>query len=719
MSLIKNASPEVILLGADDKSIRYVTPEPEPIPQHLPLFFMFAKKGTTARVLTGATKLPFLYSADSFDGNKPWFNHQTRFLRDIAGTGNVCMVERVVPTDAGVRSNAVIHIDVLATKVPNYTRTSQGDYVIDPSTNAYMVDATTPEIDGYKIKFIKEYDAVNDAERLGMLPSKNGTMTDGITTSMMYPIFEVKARYHGEYYNNIGFTINSLFKEEVDSKIVAATKSVPYSLSLYSRLDSKSSPVVTRSLFGEPSVNFTFKYKAINPNTDGRFDLEYVFDKMWYNETDSLKPLKYNDFEGLYFYRENFELVTKLFMSKEKDYVSTTEQTWYDGLDASTATWFDYTTTDATELLDENYIINPFVCKSSKNIKYFTLMQSDEIAVTTGTQKEVNLSTNTPIFLEAGSDGTMSNEMFESLVVGKMQEYLDPDSKVIDTAINVESVFYDSGFTLTTKKELVNFISVRKDTALIMSTHDAMLGERYLPLSDSRAIAVALKNRLKLAPESEYYGTSVARAMVVAGTGILRDLSTLERIPLNYEIAIKAAKMMGASTGMWKAVEIFDRYPGNALSYLIDPQPEFIPAGIKPTLWADGIVWAQPFDRSTYHFPQLQTIYENDTSVLNSFFTIMALCTVTKVGAEAWRNFTGSVKLTNGEFKEAVAEFVTKRLKDRFAGMFVTIPEVLITEEDELRGYSWRLINKLYGNNMKTKMVYSSQIFRLADLEAK
>lgn len=42
-----------------------------------------------------------------------------------------------------------------------------------------------------------------------------------------------------------------------------------------------------------------------------------------------------------------------------------------------------------------------------------------------------------------------------------------------------------------------------------------------------------------------------------------------------------------------------------------------------------------------------------------------------------------------------------KLLEDLFGTMTVMEPEVLITDEDELSGYSWRLNTKLYANNMK------------------
>lgn len=913
MSLIKNASPQVILLGADDKSTRTVYPSADPVPQHCPLFFIFARKGTTKKQLIGASKFTSLYGDETFDANDKYFNHATRFLQDIASTGNVCMVQRVVPDDAGVRANANIYIDVFETKVPNYLRKSTGDLITDPTTDQPKVDEKNPTIDGYKIRFIKET-ATDDSE-FGLLRSKTGTMSeeytytpeikeniqcklsdwtpvikvgdelpiysivgsqpvgeveyeiipgntniinfdnttlkylakgagktsvtikardsrkdiadedrkgeiefhlditvqeadlknkpttvltvDGIKqvltpdmtnmqltisdvtatisvndsnilkvdsvtkqitalkngqtevivkvpstadtaevqyiftvqskivpldpvtelkTSTMYPLFEAKAKYVGEYYNNIGFAIGSLFNDNADSKIISGTKSLPYKLGLYTRTSASSSPSVFRSLYGEPTVNFTFKEKAINPNTDARFDFEYVYANNWFNETDELKALKYFDYENIYFYRDNFELVTKKFLEKEKAYVSNTPQEWDDGELAATSSWFDFTTDDQEAIMEENYLINPLAAKSTKNIRYFTLMQSDLKSSYKEGQVEVTLNADTPIFLSGGSDGTLSNEKFEELVVAKMADYLDTDSEVHDLAINVESIFYDSGFTLDTKKSLVNFISVRKDTVLMLSTHDDSLGEKDLALSDARAVGTALKTKLKLAPESEYFGTGVCRGVVVLGTMKLRDGTTANRIPLSYELAMKAAKMMGASTGLWKQGEIFDNYPGNALNYGIEPTPGFIPAGIKPTLWSDGMVWVQPYNRSSYHFPAIQTVYDNDTSVLNNYFAMMALAELSKCADRVWRRFTGTSSMGDAEFLDAVTEYANNLLKDKFGTVVTVVPEAIMTDEDKQRSYSWQLVFRLYSSSLRSVMVAYSSVYNSSDL---
>lgn len=797
MSLFKNASPEVILLGTDDQSTRVLKPEPDLVPQHLPISYIFAKKGPGTRAVLGGAKMPSMYGSETFDTNDKWHNHATRFLVNVAGTGNTCMVHRLIPDDAGVRSNLALYIDVMPTQVPNYVRNSFGNYVVDANTGDYKVDAGTPTIAGYKIKFIKEFNPDTDND-LGMLITKAGTMSraaanddvkisftgdisgtftvgvtvtgdtsgatgvvesstfDGTNTnvimntvvgtfetsetvavsgtsttetinaidtnltdvvqSTMYPVLELKAKYHGEFYNNIGISINSLYNDNADENVMSGTKSMAYNLSLVERTDKNSSAQILRSLFGEPSVQFSLKDKAINPNTSARMDIEEIFAKNWFNETDPLKILKYNDYQGLHVYRNFFGPVLKMFMDTEKAHVSSVSTTWDDGLEASSLSWYDFSTDDQTLLDEETYLINMFSCKSTKNVNYFTVIPSDDTATVGANQKEVSMGSDTSIFLDGGADGSLTNGEYEKLVVREMQHYADSDSEYMDLAINVESMLYDSGFTLDTKKELTNFIGLRKDTNIALSTHDAELGEKDLPLSEARAVAVAIKTRLKLAPESEYFGTGVMRAVILAGTGALRDGSTSDRIPLTFELAVNSAKMMGAGNGNWKRNELFDKAPGNVIKQLVDLTPAFIPAGTKPTLWADGLVWAQPYDRIQYHIPGLQTVYDNDTSVLNSYFVTSACCTLSKIGAETWRNFTGSTDLTNAQFVDAVTEYVNGRLKDRFAGMFIVIPEVVITEEDELRGYSWRLVNKIYASNMKTKMVYSTVAYRSSDL---
>lgn len=200
-------------------------------------------------------------------------------------------------------------------------------------------------------------------------------------------------------------------------------------------------------------------------------------------------------------------------------------------------------------------------------------------------------------------------------------------------------------------------------------------------------------------------------------TGKLRD-GTENWIPLSYWLLVKAATMMGKSTGVWDEQSEFSNYPGNIINNLTDIQPAFIPAGIKPTLWDEGLIWAQPYDRSSFQVPALQTVYSNDTSVLNSYFPMMALCTINKIADKVWRECVGTANMTDSQF----IEFCTLKFQNKLDGIFgnivKAIPYVEIDEKDATRGYSWHAMVKLYGGVMKTVMTFQSQIYRFSDLEA-
>lgn len=724
MSLIKNASPQVILLGTEDKSTRVVTPDNEPLPQHLPLFMVFAKKGTTGRIIVDANEARLRYGDATFDANDKFYNHATRYLLAALGTPNKCMVKRIVPSDAGAKSNIAIYIDILESNIPNYIRNSYGKLVADVNTNDYKVDPINPTIPGYKIKFISEV-ATKDLD-FGKLEVKEGTQretvinADGSKTervSTMYPFLQAKASYQGEDYNNIGFTINSLTGDNFDSSLASKLKSYLYSFSLYTRTSSAASGSLYSSLYGETAVQFVFKEKAINPNTEARVDFEYMFANNWFNEKNNLMSTKPYDYEGIYIYHDYFNTVLKKLIAKEKAYVTLTETEWNDGESASTFGWYDFSTADSKKLDEEYGLLNPFTCRTSKDIKYFTFCIADENPTLAKNQKEINVTDTTPIYLNGGKDGTLSNEEFEAAVVSEMAKYLDTDSEYHDLAINVESVFYDSGFTLPTKKQLINFIAQRKDTSIALTTHDDSIGNKKLPLSEIRAIALALGNRIKLAPESTYFGTPVCRGTVIPFIGWLRD-GTENPVPGTYWLLTKAAKMMGKSTGKWDRSAIFDKYPGNLIDNLIDIHPAFIPAGIKPTLWDEGLVWAQPYNRDSYQVPAMQTVYDNDTSVLNSYFPMMALCYCNKVAAEVWRELTGTTDLTDAEFVELCTNKFNEKLNNIFDGIVTVIPVVEITAKDAQRGYSWTTTIKLYGGVMKTVMTHQIQAFRFSDLES-
>ena len=345
---------------------------------------------------------------------------------------------------------------------------------------------------------------------------------------------------------------------------------------------------------------------------------------------------------------------------------------------------------------------------SSKNVPYHSFLLE-----ATGADA-VRLSENSVVYATGGSDGTMNEELFADLVSEEVAEYANPNSQLLNAAVHCESVIIDSGFPLATKYELIKFIAIRKDTAVILATHD-VLGEVLTP-SEESSIAIALRTRLQLYPESEMHGTHVTRGMVVGHSGEFMDSKYPKRLPLTLELAKKAADYMGAGDGRWKSGLSFDSAPLSEVTSFKNVNATFKPDSVRNVDWKNCLVWVQSFKRRSVFFPALKTVYDDDTSVLNSFFTMMACVELEKVGFRAWQNFTGSDRRTNPVLKKDVEKYINDDIKDRFDGRFVIIPEVYFTLADVQRGYSWSTRIKIYAANMKTVNTFELEAYRRDDL---
>ncbi len=302
---------------------------------------------------------------------------------------------------------------------------------------------------------------------------------------------------------------------------------------------------------------------------------------------------------------------------------------------------------------------------------------------------------------------------FAELVAQRVSEYADPNSNLMDTAVHVESIIYDSGFAIETKMALCKFISERKDTAVVLSTYD--VDGEPMTAAQELSVAVALRTRLQSYPESEYYGTAVMRGVIVGRYGTLRNSQYGKKLPLTLELASKAADMMGSGNGIWNAELLFDKAPNNEVTMFDNVNVTYTPASVRNQEWEEGLNWVQSFSRKNLFFPAIKTVYDNDTSVLNSFFTMMACVELQKVGERVWREFTGSVALTDAQLVDRVNRRVEQLTVGRFASMFKIVPAAYISDADKARGYSWTLPIKIFANNMRSIMTLSVQAYRMSD----
>ena len=413
----------------------------------------------------------------------------------------------------------------------------------------------------------------------------------------------------------------------------------------------------------------------------------YLGDKFvdaYQNLADVRYPATYGDFGSMAIYQNNIDYLLGLFHDKEIPFVSETS--------------------DFTVDPEDKYLFNFLSGTNSIGIPYHSFQMVEDLDT-------VLMSEYANIYAAGGSDGTLNNDTYSQQVINHVKRYADKMDQLMELAVNVESIIYDTGFRLDVKKALCYFISQRKDTMVVLATHDG--SDRVLQPSEEQSLAVALRTRLQMFPESEYFGTPVTRGMVIGRSGLIRNAQYKKRMPLSYEVALKAAAYMGAANGIWKTGKHFDGAPGSVLDAMYDISIKWVPTSVRNRHWDVGLNWVQSYDRRSFFFPAFKTVYDDDTSVLNSFITVMACCQLNKVAHACWREFSGVSYLTNIQLLERVNNFVVNRTIGRFDNRFVITPAAYIDDMDALRGYSWHLPIKIYSPMMKTVMITNVTAFRI------
>lgn len=794
MATVNSSTPKFMSLGVKDESIVNVPVEAETPPQCVSLIYLYAQKGTTSRFFGNDAQAKECFGSETFSDSSKYFMHTTDLRNDLVAAGGYCVLQRVIPEDAGVRANVSVYMDVLETMVPNYKRNSTGMFFLAGGSTKEL-DDTTPYIPGFQIKWYKTAEKTKDADKLGGLVSKEGSMkkwkmatddtevhvteadsnnisgqasghnnwadktvytyasaedmwqptnetkrhkytvdgggnrtdegecdfdVDNTTASQMYPIFEARASYHGEWYNLLGFSIESLFGSYVNKKIVSETKNLPYSFHMQAKADAFSSPKYVTNLDGDTGTVITFQKNAINPSTGGNISFEECVDNGYYNETNANRKMKAREIEKIFFYRDNFESVLKRVVEKEKEYISRVAglDPWEDGLTSDTFSWFDFTTDDKVEILKEYGLINPFTCSSTQKIPFFTIGYNlNKPHATVADFTEINLTSNTGIFLMNGSDGTMSREAFEKLVVEDIKKYRDPDSLYMGLARNVESFLWDSGFEKETKEELSAFISVRKGTVYVSCTHYDSLDDQSLSLTDQKALGASLVSSIRLNADSEEYNTGTIRSAVIMGTG--RKEGSTKRHSLIKDIAVKTVKLMGGTDRRWKTEYIFDDGEHNVITDYIDISPVDIPESTKTVLHEAGLTYPEPYDRRLYYFPVVKTVYDNETSVASNYLNMLVLPFCERVAFEVHRELTGNTRLSPAAFLKKATDKANQKLSGAFGGYIQSIAEATMEEIDKAKGYVWRLTIKNYCNVNRTVQIYHTEFYRTSALETK
>lgn len=726
---INKATPRAILLGVDDQSTRALPLEPEQLPQHLPLVFLHTEKDEEMMIGSGASLISN-YGAKTFDPNSPFYNHQTALTEAILATGNQVMVKPIKLPGA---STATVRISV-ETVATTMTDSEGNESII--TRLIYHADQVTSAVTGAGMgqgTILAEYrngaeTTAVDGSLLSELKKEDGTVYSA--TSSLVPLFDLSVPYRGDAGNRVGFSIDAPIDTDpfpTNQALAETLDSFIYRLTMYQRPETSNTPKVVFNNYSSLSTDFVLKPHASDPNSGQEMSFEDIVIGMYATDGDAESGPRKAPFNNVVVYKDNIEAVARLIAGGYT----------VEGVDSAGAIQsFDVPGLWQTEeQVQENlYRINLFTGQSYDGVPYLNMTVNESVKF-----GGIRLGKNSVIYATGGSDGVP----YKNLAIDRMEtlrlydeevrnwctyDFVE-ENPVFDSAMYPFSTLWDSGFSMPTKLAMLLPMGRTKRVWVGLATHSVadyldpnateleFVELPQLTGSEEVSRASALRTAAAVYPESEIFGTPSMRAIVVGRSGKLLSGRVNTYLPLTLAVAAKVGAYCGAGNGVWNPDYAFDSGNNKRETMFTDVNVTYQSREVYNKSWDAGMIWVQQFDRSSRYFPAFQTVYPNDTSVLNSLFFIIAASYLERVCEIVHRVLTGDQKLSRDEFAEKSDQLIIELTEGKFDDRFMIKPRTFYTQADAIRGYSWTTEIRVYAENMRTVGTFSIIGQRMEDYE--
>lgn len=481
-----DSRPRSDLLGIKDESIRVPLLEEIVLPAHLPFTPLFTEKGDGLPHLVRSGSARLMYGDKTFDTLSKYFTHQTLYANLFMGNGNPTMMMRLIPEDAKTALFR-LYVEAITTVIPEYERDSNGQVKYRYNELNEREPIVVGEITGTRLVFhvnlnpgggnvplsarefkngavIEDY---RDGSELGTNGLPLGQVGNDFTSSTLYPIFDFRVSSPGEHGLNkaIRFGLpTTRSSSPLDLSTLYSTKSYIGRIGVARRSDDLAWWNGVENNYGLEMMDFSFKPGARTDRTKDQLNLEPIWTKA-FEQVDLNTPTVLPEFDDVYVYQDSIEtLLTRIITGTEgndaeMDYNS----------DRELAGGYPVNGTDAL------FLLNFLGGYDENGTRYYTF-ETDTSSVYGG----VSLGDGSTFAASGGDDGltvksdgtpdeAANYQLYDEMVRNLMDEF--KDSILMNRLKYPFSAVWDSGFSLQTKKSLVQPIAHRKDVATILATH--------------------------------------------------------------------------------------------------------------------------------------------------------------------------------------------------------------------------------------------------------
>lgn len=660
--------PRVIVLGTLDNSAAVSDFEEELIPTFCPHMPLLTAWGPEKKVLfVGRNAFNSIYNGENtLASDSIYYTHQTElYNRMLAQGGQIIGAERIMPDDAK-SATMRLSLEITESNIVQYQRLPDGRFLL---VNGAKVPVTpSANIPGYKIRWVltevdEDFGTAPVTAIGGVLSDINVPLETEVNQSIVFPIVDFEMRFRGARGNNIGFrlwapTTISSFSQDED--LVERLGSMVYRIAPIQRTDSLSSPTIINTMLGTAYSDFTFKRDTLDRKTRQKYALEETFLKS-YESNNPANFTGYGPFARIKVYHDSIATVLESIKVNEESHGTLTE----DG---------------------DAHSINFLTGVNVRGVPYYSF------EVEGVSQGGIVFTERTNLYGIGGSDGTLTrataDAVYDGLVNRAYTNFTNGEVPYMDDAQHPFSTIIDTGFTLETKEQLFKILN-RPDCFVVLGTQVA--GEPLNTPEEDSSIGLALRNISRSYIDSETYNTPVYKAIILKNGGKLFDTEYDKYVPMgSMFLAIKSSAYMGNASGFWSQRNIFGRGDQNIVTMFYDHNVVYADVNAKKADWDLGLCHAQYFDTTNIHYPSFQTVYDDNTSILSSFFNMAAICSVTRTGMRAWRTFVGDDVTPNEAFTKEVDDWIRVAADpSRYNNRLDITPRSFYTNLDMEVGYSY------------------------------
>ena len=630
-------------INLQDDSVLTV-PDPTILPLHLPLFPIFAETGPVGVPVRGGTNaLTAVFGSKFLNERSPYFNHPNVFLKRALPYQQVYVVRLADP--AAEFASLVLLCTVTPGAVTQYQRTAGGAIILTSQghpTPQLQPDGVTP-VTQPGITLSYSVRALTTNETLDTIQTV--TTTSGGVTTVTYPLLAFTT-YVGAAGNTKGFRL--FYDPNHDTSIVSNIGSMIYSFQPVVLNDQTNIESPVYDIYNNQTQTFSFRPGAYDPTTGTYYEL-----------ADMIR----NDFKGLpglpyqfYVYGSNVGAIGQaaLTLSPELGSISPYLLNIFTGVDAAG---------------------NPYE---------HLLVDSSSVSI---------LNSNAVLYLEGGTDGSLTKTMLEDQTVQLLTGALNP--LIADPFRYPFTHIYDSGYALSIKQQLMGIFALRDDVGIDFSTQD--VANPANTAAQDQSTGSALRTAALLNPESTDFGTQCCRVSIYQQCGTLSDTQLYNKIvPATLDRMIKRCIFNGTDhiTGEPKGrpnseVSIFNI---NSLNWTpTTPQQ-------MQLSWNTGLNYIQYCDVATVFYPDLLSVYPIDNSLLSSaVLSDYAAIYLKHIIREQWTIIVGRDDPPKTLYK-TIANAIDAQAAYVFGGFITTETVVTQTAVDTALGYQLTVTTTVKGN---------------------